>query len=285
MFTKIKNAAITAIAIHFSGVLAHGFVRKITIDGVDFPGTNPFTPGPPSVVWPYTGGNGPINDVNSPNITCNRITGPATISANAKAGSNVTFDWNGSSFWPAGDTGLGPNNHHGPVMTYLAKCPGRCSQAVPQQLIWVKFQELSRIQAAPIPGLWGSDILTKAGSTFSMTLPGGLESGEYIMRHEILALHDAQNNDPQFYPMCTNLNITGDGSSPLPDAQGIKLPGGYRADDPFLKVNLWDGSLEKQNYVAPGPKVFVTCGQSHTRRDVFACNFARSNRRYLPDCL
>lgn len=85
--------------------------------------------------------------------------------------------------------------------------------------------------------------------------------------------------------MCTNLNITGDGSSPLPNAQGIKLPGGYLADDPFLKVNLWDGSLEKQNYVAPGPKVFVTCGQPPTRRDIFACNFARSNRRYLPDCL
>ena len=65
-------------------------------------------------------------------------------------------------------------------MTYLAKCPGRCSQAVPQQLIWVKFQELSRVNAAPIPGVWGSDLLTKAGSTFAMTLPEGLESGEYV---------------------------------------------------------------------------------------------------------
>lgn len=105
------------------------------------------------------------------------------------------------------------------MMTYLAKCSGPCSQAVPQQLTWVKFQELSRIQAAPIPGVWGSDLLTKAGSTISMNLPKGLESGEYvsvytfvcsslggflikrfaqqIMRHEILALHDAQNNDPQ----------------------------------------------------------------------------------------
>jgi hypothetical protein len=88
----------------------------------------------------------------------------------------------------------------------------------------------------------------------------------------------------QFYPMCTNLNITGDGSSPLPKAQGIKLPGGYRADDPFLKVNLFDGSLEKQNYVAPGPKVF-TAVPSHTPRDAFACNFARSNRRHLSHCL
>jgi hypothetical protein len=107
MFTKVKNAAIISSAIHLSGVLGHGFVRKVTIDGVEYvfhptesfriqsspffslqfhwykpvsppPGrfrpaerlwaTNRFTPGPPSVVWPYTGGNGPINDVNSPDV-------------------------------------------------------------------------------------------------------------------------------------------------------------------------------------------------------------------------
>jgi len=284
MFADIKNAAILATAIHLTGVLGHGFVKKITIDGVDFPGANPFNAGgPPSVVWPYTGGNGPLSDVNSPDITCNKISGPAKISAQAKAGSSVTIDWNGSSFWPAGDTGTGPNNHHGPVMTYLAKCPGPCAQAVAQQLTFVKFQETGRVQAGPIPGVWGSDLLAKAGSTVTMTLPKGLESGEYVMRHEILALHNAQNNEPQFYPMCANLVITGDGSSPLPVAQGIKLPGGYRADDPFLHVNLFDGSLEKQNYVAPGPPVF-TPAPRRARRDSFACHFARSNRRDLADC-
>lgn len=92
----------------------------------------------------------------------------------------MIFDWNGSAFWPAGDTGLGPNNHHGPVMTYLAKCTGPCAQAVPQQLTWVKFQESGLIEPGPVPGVWGSDLLTKAGSTITMTLPQGLESGEYV---------------------------------------------------------------------------------------------------------
>jgi hypothetical protein len=68
-------------------------------------------------------------------------------------------------------------------MTYLAKCAGQCAQAVPQQLTWVKFQEASRIEPGPIPGLWGSDLLTKAGSTITMTLPQGLESGEYVSAH------------------------------------------------------------------------------------------------------
>jgi hypothetical protein len=123
------------------------------------------------------------------------------------------------------------------------------------------------------------------------------------MRHEILALHDAYANDPQvchflslglfpcrvlthhrqFFPMCTNLAITGNGSSPLPEAQGIRLPGGYHADDPNLHVNIWDGSLEKREYVAPGPRPY-TSAPRRARRDAFACNFAHSNRRDLVAC-
>lgn len=36
MFMNIKNAALIATVIHSSGVLGHGFVRKITIDGVEY---------------------------------------------------------------------------------------------------------------------------------------------------------------------------------------------------------------------------------------------------------
>ena len=36
MFTKINTAALIVSAIHFSGVLGHGFVRKVTIDGVEY---------------------------------------------------------------------------------------------------------------------------------------------------------------------------------------------------------------------------------------------------------
>ena len=36
MFTKIKTAAFIVSALHFSGVLGHGFVRKVTIDGVEY---------------------------------------------------------------------------------------------------------------------------------------------------------------------------------------------------------------------------------------------------------
>ncbi|KAJ6529908.1 glycosyl hydrolase family 61-domain-containing protein [Mycena vulgaris] len=269
--------ALAAAAFHVSAVLAHGFVDKITIDGQVFPGTNPFTPTPPtdSIVWPQTGGNGPITDVNNAQMTCGRITGSAQISATVAAGAKVEVSWNGAGFpWPAGDTGLGPLNHHGPVMNYLAKCNGKCSEQATENLNFVKIQERARIAAGPIPGFWGSDEMAKAGSVSTFNLPQGLAAGEYILRHEILALHDAQNSDPQFYPICANLIVTGDGSAPLP--AGVPIPGPSYATSPFLKVNLFDGSLEGQDYVAPGPPVFDA---ALARREAWACTFARSNRR------
>jgi hypothetical protein len=36
MFADLKKAALVAAAIHLSGVLGHGFVKKITIDGVEY---------------------------------------------------------------------------------------------------------------------------------------------------------------------------------------------------------------------------------------------------------
>jgi len=268
LFTK---SSLLLVAVQLSGTLAHGFVKQVTVDGKVFQGPNPFNPSnEDTVIWPYSGGNGPINDVNSADITCNKVIRSAKISAEAKGGSTIVFDWNGSSFWPAGDTGTGPQNHHGPVMNYLAKCPGKCADAKPQDLEFVKVQEVGRVEAGPIPGVWGTDLITKSGSTFTFQLPTGLASGEYVLKHDLLALHNAQNNDAQFYPVCANLVITDDGSRPLTGGQ--KFPGGYKADDPSLHVNLFDGSIENKEYIIPGGPVFG----GGKKRD-FTCHFARGN--------
>jgi len=288
MLSYIKTAIIVASVTQMSGVLAHGFVKTVTIDGKAFPGSNPFNAAAASasIVWPQTGGNGPLlpASIAGPEIACGRVSGPATISANANAGSSVEFDWNGSAFWPAGDAGLGPQNHHGPVMTYLAKCPGACKDATPQSLDFFKFQEEGRINtAAGIPGFWGSDKLTQAGSKVTVKLPLGLAAGEYIMRHEILALHDAMNRDPQFYPMCSNLIIAGDGSAPLPATGGARFPGAYNlATDPNLSINIFDPASLAINYVAPGPRPIA--GAPARKREAFACRFARSNKRSDASC-
>lgn len=102
------------------------------------------------------------------------------------------------------------------------------------------------------------------------------------MRHEILALHNAMNGDPQFYPMCSNLDITGDGSAPLPAKGGAKFPGAYDlATDPNLKINIFDPASLAIKYVAPGPRPIT----GKAKRDAFACNFARSAIRDSAACV
>jgi len=283
MFAK---STLLLVAAQLSAVYAHGFVKQVTVDGKVFKGPNPFNPNDElTALWPYSGGNGPINNVNSADIACNKVIRPGQLVAEAKPGSTVIFDWNGSSFWPAGDAGLGPQNHHGPVMNYLARCPGRCADAKANDLEFVKIQQVGRVQAAPIPGVWGSDLITKAGSTFTFQLPNQLADGEYVLKHDILALHNAQNNDAQFYPTCTNIKIVGGNADSIASAPKMKFPGGYKADDPNLHVNLFDGSLSNKDYVVPGGPVFtpkkkrdtadLTTGMKKRQND-YTCRFARS---------
>ncbi|KAJ6523427.1 hypothetical protein DFH09DRAFT_1096690 [Mycena vulgaris] len=161
-----------------------------------------------------SGGNGPSIDVNNAQVTCGRITGSAQISATV---AKVEVSWNGAGFpWPAGDTGLARLIITGP-------CDGKCSEQPTESLNFVKIQERTCLAAGPPP-------------------------------HP----RDPTPRDPRpprrFYPICANLIITGDGSSPPP--AGVPIAGPGYATSPLLKVNLFDGSLEGQNYVAPDPPVF-----------------------------
>lgn len=49
-------------------------------------------------------------------------------------------------------------------------------------------------------------------NTWTLKIPSGI-SGEFVLRHEIIALHSAGTVDgAQNYPMCLNLKISGSGN-------------------------------------------------------------------------
>jgi cellulase len=74
---------------------------------------------------------------------------------------------------------------------------------------------------------------------------------QYVLRHELIALHGAQNGDAQFYPQCINLEVTGSGSSiPLGGTIGTKL---YAPKDPGVVFNLY---TKFTTYPLPGPKLW-----------------------------
>lgn len=114
-----------------------------------------------------------------------------------------------------------------------------------QKPVWFKIAE----EGQNADGSWGTDPLTKGGNAgYTYTIPECLEPGAYLVRHELIALHDAaQYPGPQFYPGCHQIVVEGSGSTKPKDL--VSFPGAYVGKDV-----LYDG----KSYTVPGPKVF-TC--------------------------
>jgi hypothetical protein len=74
--------------------------------------------------------------------------------------------------------------------------------------------------------------------TVSTTIPKNLPSGDYLLRIEHIALHQASSlGGAQFYISCAQVHVTGGGNgSPAPL---VSFPGVYTASDPGIKVNIY----------------------------------------------
>ena len=101
------------------------------------------------------------------------------------------MDWNG---WP--------ESHHGPVIDYLAPCSnGDCTTVDKTSLKFFKIAEAGLISDTTAPGSWASDQLIANNNSWSITIPAKIAPGPYVLRHEMIALHSANNaNGAQNYP-------------------------------------------------------------------------------------
>ncbi|KAK9383135.1 glycosyl hydrolase family 61-domain-containing protein [Kockiozyma suomiensis] len=233
-------------------VSGHGMVQNIVIDGRWYTSSLVFsdpydTPIPKRIVWSFfDGGYTPVRNVSSNALTCNLDAKPAALTATAAAGKQITFYW---TTWPY--------DHVGPVMTYLASCgDSPCSEiSDPSALSYFKINQKGYNVKT---GVWAAQELMAANNSWTVTIPSDIHPGYYILRHEILALHRAyEKNGAEFYPMCTNLLITGKGSA---EPVGVSIPGAYHSSDPGILIDIYNGV---PSYVIPGPSVY-SAGSSST---------------------
>lgn len=56
--------------------------------------------------------------------------------------------------------------------------------------MWFKIDEAG-LQSPGSPGTWASDVLVGTEKQYTVTLPTDLTDGDYVLRHEIIALHGA----------------------------------------------------------------------------------------------
>jgi hypothetical protein len=78
----------------------------------------------------------------------------------------------------------------------------------------------------------------------NMRIPEGLKAGHYLIRAEMIALHEGDvsyvanpRRGAQFYPDCVQIEVTGEGSVELP-SEGVDFPGAYSYEDPGVVHNV-----------------------------------------------
>lgn len=114
-----------------------------------------------------------------------------------------------------------------------------------------KIDGVGLLDDTTVPGNWASDTLIANNNSWTVTIPSDIAPGNYVLRHEIIALHSAGNADgAQNYPQCVNLEITGSGTATPSGTLGTAL---YTSTDPGILINIYQTLTE---YIVPGPALY-----------------------------
>jgi hypothetical protein len=226
-----------------SYVSAHGILKRISIQGKNFEGNGAGGPNSPSVIRQVSSQD-PNKGADNPALTCGPNSGPAALVADASPGDTINFDWTTAS------GGKWPHNT-GPMLTYMASCgPVTCDKFNQADAQWFKIDQVGR---KPNNGEWVQQDLMNGGVA-SVKIPQNIAPGNYLIRHEIIALHLATSlGGAEFYPGCAQLKIGGNGNGVPKASELVRIPGAYRDDNP----GIFDPSVFDANapYQFPGPSV------------------------------
>jgi hypothetical protein len=230
-----------------SYVSAHGFVAFVTADGKTDTGNRPFGNGGGNTAIRQITSPDPNRGANNPALNCGPGARRASGTLNLSPGDSMAFDWRGAdlSKWP---------HNTGPMITYLANCGDTpCSDFDSTKARWFKIHQVGRKQGS---GDWVQGDLMN-GAKAVAKLPDSLAPGNYLVRHEIIALHLAQSSrGAEFYPSCTQIRVDGNGNGRPTNDELVSFPGAYGDEDPGIHLNPFGNG----EYKFPGPQIakFVT---------------------------
>ncbi|KAL2152174.1 hypothetical protein VTH82DRAFT_5358 [Thermothelomyces myriococcoides] len=236
----------TLVSLLARHVSAHARLFRVSVNGKDQgDGLNKYIRSPAT--------NDPVRDLSSAAIVCNTQGAKAAPEfVKAAAGDKLTFLWAHDSPDDPGDYVLDPS-HKGAILTYIAPYPSS-GGGDPTGPIWTKLAE-----EAFEGGKWATIRMIDNGGKVDVTLPEALAPGKYLIRQELLALHQADFacNDPahpnrgaESYPNCVQVEVSGNGNK-KPN-QNFDFNKGYTCDNKGLYFNIYIG--QDDQYVPPGPR-------------------------------
>lgn len=138
-------------------------------------------------------------------------------------------------------------------MTYLTACKGSTADKFdPSGAEWFKIDEQGLKPDSDANwflgdvGKWWTILvitcpliraLKANGLPVNVALPDNIQSGDYLLRHEIIALHNGVIlGGAEFYPSCIQLHVTGNGNGVPNPAQLATFPGA--SNDTGIHINV-----------------------------------------------
>ncbi|KAF9646051.1 hypothetical protein BDM02DRAFT_3119271 [Thelephora ganbajun] len=190
----------------------------------------------------------PVKGANNKAMTCGPDAKPVSFVAPANPGSAIDV------LWQANDRNHWPHNT-GPMEVYLASCGSvPCDKFDASNAQWFKISEVGKRN-----GGWVQQDQFD-GKAHSFKLPSNLARGGYLLRHEIVALHLAdQPGGAEFYPACIQINVGGNQSGAPSPNELVRFPGAYKDNDPGILVNAFTDAP----YKFPGPAISKLASSSN----------------------
>jgi hypothetical protein len=171
----------------------------------------------------------PVTSATDSKLRCNGGTS-ATESATAAPGDTVTAVW---GQW---------THAQGPILVWMYKCAGAFSSCDGSGQGWFKIDEAGFTGDGKTvfldterPSGWKIADLVGGNKQYSSKIPQGLAPGNYLIRHELIALHQA--NAPQWYPECAQLVVTGSGTAQPDSSYKAAIPGYCSNNDANIRVS------------------------------------------------
>jgi hypothetical protein len=244
VFFPSTQSAVLALFCFFGTSLAHTVMSTVFVDGIN--------QGDGVCIRMNLNGttsNTFVSPISSKDMACGidgEIGGSRICPANAS--SIITFGFRISPN-QVDSPSLDPT-HKGPIAVYLKKVDSASASNNAAGDGWFKIWE------SVYDGTrWGTTKMIDNNGHLSVRIPCDIQGGHYLIRTEVLALHQANNNppNPQFFVGCAQLYIMSNGNA-QPSTVSIG-EGTYTLNTSGMSYNIYTTPLALP-YPMPGPPVY-----------------------------
>ncbi|KAI0015970.1 glycosyl hydrolase family 61-domain-containing protein [Xylariomycetidae sp. FL0641] len=207
----------------------------------------------------------PITDVGSRAMACGAAGGAdaaaATDTCAVPAGAKLSFEFR---LWADGSPpGTLDASHYGAMAIYARQV---VAEDPAQGKGWFKLWEDGYDEEE---GTWATQKLIANHGFVSLRVPHAMPDGTYLLRPEIVALHNLAAGPAQFYVGCAQVAVRGGGGGgagkkklEVPEDMLVAIPGYIAPGDPGVRFNSHPDAPKRFPYPLTGPPVYRVPGSA-----------------------